>query len=392
MATSIWTELGFKKNPFNIVPDTESNDLIWAGFNSTKLEFEKLMRTCLTTDETKVLINLSRYGGGKTHAAYYFAKHSATYTPAGAIPPLHFVITAPKIGDNAVWDFYVKLIEAMSFTSIKASLRSHRAALGAEDALKELQALAKSEDVGRLIWLLADTDDDIAHFAGDVLMSGKASAPIRRKLRLRRGLESNSDASLVLGTLLNVLARYDGNAGLTKARRVFVWLDEVEALVFYSSRHYRPFTQAIRELIDCTPKYLALVMNFSFAAPREAENLEIVIGEALLDRVTDRIVFEEGSVEESLQYLNDLLSHYRVNKDVEPISFPLSNEAALKLLETAPARSGKPRTPRRINQWCVQAIEAAHAKGAIPATGIDAAFVDNLSFAADDGEGSSSIS
>ncbi len=26
MATSIWTELGFTKNPFNIVPDKETSD------------------------------------------------------------------------------------------------------------------------------------------------------------------------------------------------------------------------------------------------------------------------------------------------------------------------------------------------------------------------------
>ncbi len=186
-------------------------------------------------------------------------------------------------------------------------------------------------------------------------------------------------------------ARYNDERQLAKARRVFVWLDEMEALGFYSSRHYPPFTQVLRELIDCTPQYLALVMNFSFAAPREAENLEIVIGEALLDRVTDRIVFEEGSVEESLQYLNEILMHYRVKKDITPIAFPFSNEAALKLLETAPARSGKPRTPRRINQWCVQAIEAARANGPIPATGIEASFVTNLSLTPDDGEESESI-
>lgn len=389
--SNIWSELGFKKNPFNIVPDTESSDLVWAGFNSTKVEFERVIRSCLASEETKVLLNLSRYGGGKTHAAYYFAKHSNLYLPADAVSPIHLILTAPKLGDNAIWDFYVKLLEAITFKAIIAALRGHRASVGNDRALEQLQSFAKSEDVGRLVWLLADEDEDVAYLAGEVLMSGKATVPVRRRLRLRRGVETTSDASLILSALINILARFDNGAALPKARRVFIWIDEVESLIYYSSRQYRPFTQAIREIIDCTPKHLALVMNFSFAAPREAENLEIVIGEALLDRVTDRIVFEEGTLDESLQYLTDLLAYYRITHGDKPSLFPFSKEAAAQLLESAPARTGKPRTPRRINQWCVQAVEAAHAANAIPATGISADFVTELKLKQEDDESSSSI-
>lgn len=214
-------QLGFKKNPFNIVPDTETNELVWAGFNSTKIEFEKVMKSCLASDETKVLLNLSRYGGGKTHAAYYFAKHSSLYLPEGASPPLHLIPTVPKLGDNAIWEIYIKLIEAISFKAIIASLKGHRASVGQEKALEQLQTFAKSEDVGRLIWLLADEDEDVAYLAGEVLMSGKATVPVRRKLRLRRGIETNSDASLILSALINVLARYKDGADLHPAKTCF---------------------------------------------------------------------------------------------------------------------------------------------------------------------------
>lgn len=383
MQTNLWNELGFKKNPFNIVPDKESGELIWAGFNSKKEEFDRIIRACLGSTEAKVILNLSRYGSGKTHAAYYFAKHSSSYMPSDGILPLHIIITAPKTGENAVWDFYVKLIEAMSFTTIRAALQHHRQTVGDGAALSELQAYAKSEDLGRLVWLLADSDPDVEHAAGEVLMSGKASAPTRKKLRIRRGLDSNSDTSQILSALINTLARYDANGPLAKSRRVFVWLDEMEALVFYSSRHYRPFTQALRELVDCTPQHLALVLNFSFASPREAENLEIVIGEALLDRVTDKIVFEEGSSEESFQYLHDILAHYRISGQ-SPSMFPFTQEAARRLIELAPERTGKPRTARRINQWCQQAVQAAKAANAIPTSGITVDFIEKLGFVQED--------
>ncbi len=93
----------------------------------------------------------------------------------------------------------------MGFKAIEAALRSHRNAVGDKILLEQLQMYAKSEDIGRLIWLLADPNEDIAYMAGEILTSGKASAAARKRLRIRRGLTSNSDAAEILSALFNAI-------------------------------------------------------------------------------------------------------------------------------------------------------------------------------------------
>jgi len=64
-----WNLLGLQRNPFGIIPDIESNKIIWAGFGKTKTKFERILSNSVSSDETKAVLTLSRWGGGKTHAA-----------------------------------------------------------------------------------------------------------------------------------------------------------------------------------------------------------------------------------------------------------------------------------------------------------------------------------
>lgn len=375
-----WNEIGLRRNPFAVVPDKESADLIWAGFSSNKSKFDAILTRCLNSTDSKVILNISRYGGGKTHSAFYYSNSSNLPLPNGVTPPLNLIIVAPKTGEDAPREFFLKLIESIGLTYISDTVKVFRHSSSNEnEALKSLQDWAKSEDLGRIIWLLGDANNDISFGAEQLLLGGNATNVLKNKLRIRRGMSGISDISQVLAAIIRLVSKYTNAEVLVNARRVFIWIDELESLVYYTSKQYRPFTQSLREMIDNSPQSLVLIMNFSFAEPTDVDNLEIIIGEALLDRVTDTYIFEEATIEEAEEYVKQLFLHFRTENYIGSEYYPFSENSLKKLLQKAPSTTEKPLLPRTINRWCNLAIIEAKKQNLLPSE-IDEAFIENISF------------
>src|SRR5690606_278838 len=117
-----------------------------------------------------------------------------------------------------------------------------------KEALSILQAKSNSEDLGRILWLLGDDDDDISFLAEQAVFGSNLSNSDKLKLRVRRGINSNSDKAQLLSCIFSILSSFDEHRKLERGRRIFLWLDELESLIFYTSKQYRPFTQTIREI------------------------------------------------------------------------------------------------------------------------------------------------
>jgi len=376
-----WAKAGLKRNPFSVVPDRESEDLIWAGFQQNKEKFDGIIKRSLNSQESKVILNISRYGGGKTHASFFYAK--VDNLPIDNEPePLQVIVVAPKRGDQAPLEFYLKIIEGLSITYISSAvkqLKIDRDVAG----LRDLQNWTKSEDLGRILWLLADDNEDISFGAEQLLLQGSATSSLKNKLRLRRGMAGMSDISQMLSAIIKLLSQYSDIEKLPALRRIFIWIDELESLIFYTSNQYRPFTQTLRELIDNTPNYLSMVMNFSFAEPTDVQNLEIVIGEALVDRVTDTFIFEEANLEDAKQYVKDLFAKYRLENYNNGEYFPFTESVLVAILTKAPIASERPLLPRTINKWCAYIINKANEIGTLEA-GINMELIEDTTFTEDE--------
>jgi hypothetical protein len=104
-------------------------------------------------------------------------------------------------------------------------------------------------------------------------------------------------------------------------------------------------------------------MNFSFAEPSEIQNIEFVIGSALLDRITEKVIFDEATPEEALHYISDLFQHFRVDGYNESNFFPFDEQALVRIFDLAPRQTGLPLMPRTINKWCLYALKAANNEG-----------------------------
>lgn len=363
---TIWNKIGLKQNPFQITPEKDKKSLTWAGLKSIKLKFDELIINSLTSDNSRVILNMSRWGGGKTHTAIYYS--NIEHFPSIELkytPPVHIFIVTPKEADKAASEFYQKIVESIGITRIAETIkamREHYKKENSEDsALRILQEWCGSEDIGKILYLLGyihqDEKEDI-YFDASTFFFNKPDATSKRKLKVRRGIESTNDKFVTISTLFKIFSAFDESGKLELKRRVFLWLDEIEAFIWYSTRHMAVFSQALRELIDMTPNFLNLIMNFSYADTESISTLDFLIGGALKSRVTEEINFDELSIDEALEYVRELLGYFRTG-DVSQANpyFPFTEDALQLLFENLVNKLKEPLMPRTINNWCRKAIE-----------------------------------
>jgi hypothetical protein len=377
-----WEKLGLRLNPFGIKPEKESKDLIWAGLNETKRKFDALVAESLRSDDTKVILHMTRWGGGKTHTSFYYSNpKNFPEVDFNYTPPLNLLIVTPKEGNIAPNEFYTKIVENIGINYISESIKTMRDDFETDfESLNKIRKICNSEDIGRILWLLGDQDPDISYDASSLFFS-KPTAVLKRKLRVRRGIESTTDKFVVLSTLFKILSLFDGERKLSTPRRIFLWMDEIESLIYYSTRYYKVFSQAIRELIDMTPRHLTLFMNFSFADEESISTLGFIIGKALSDRITEKIIFYELTIDDALEYVSDLLSFFRTDDfDKRKKFHPFDRKALENLFEYLVNKLNEPLMPRTINKWCLKTINQAFEEGYFGKNGIlDENFIAQLS-------------
>ena len=119
----IFDRYKLKDNPFRMIPASEPEKLIWAGFNSVKEAFENRIRRSIGVSSSSLVLNMGEYGSGKTHAAMYFSKSDVlkSLTPEGGKEPLSIRIDFPS-SKNVVYDLYMQVIDKIDFNKIQEQL------------------------------------------------------------------------------------------------------------------------------------------------------------------------------------------------------------------------------------------------------------------------------
>ncbi|RMH14046.1 MAG: hypothetical protein D6698_13205 [Gammaproteobacteria bacterium] len=379
-----WTFALLKQNPFPTTPPRHPEEAVWAGFTRLKKQFDSLFLEALTTSRTQVVLNRGEYGSGKTHAAIYFRRSDRLPAPEGknVRDTWIFYIQTPKEPEQADRLLYRNFIEAVRFGQLRSVVRDIIQELGAQMALEKLQEVVESEVLGKALWLLGhemNHSGQLSMFEQDeaseewqrlleaYFFSQTTKSDLRR-LGLSRGIDSARDRFHLLGGVVQCLIGLAPTNQIEQHRRIILWIDELEDLIYYTTRHYRPFTQGLRELIDRLPAYFTLMMNFTLASPEALQDIETVLGKAILDRVTHNIYFQEPDEEEAIEYVCELLRLYRTEEpDVRdlPVTYPFEEEALRVLLSDLPTR-----TPRDINQKCADVVIQALQRGIISAPGV----------------------
>lgn len=357
-----WKAIGLRENPFAISPPSNPDAAAWADMSALRDEFNRVLREAKGSAPTQVILCRGPVGGGKTHASLYFSSEKNWPEQEPSVQRVHVLrVPTPKEVGKPDRDFYTDVMDTIGAENIRDSVRAAIDMLGREHVLAILRGTVLSPDIAKALVSLGDTDENplVTRY-----FFGKCSATELRKLGLNRNIEKTQDYFRVLaGVILCHIGLADSRT-LSEHTRFCLWLDEMEDFIYFSPAQYRPFGQGLRELVDRLPSFFSLFLNFTLTSPEEYEEIELILGNYLIDRVTQQIFFDEMVKADQLEYVQQLLSFYRhgdfgsMTIAQDNLYYPFEEEALSMLLFEMPRR-----TPRNVNKRCRTALVKAFEEG-----------------------------
>jgi hypothetical protein len=296
-----------------------------------KTQKEQLENTYLNaTAHHNLILNWGPFGAGKTHAAFYFKNQSFLNTEF-----ITLYVKTPLEDSDATQQLLKDIIDEISFTKLKEILKARIAELGESQLFKLINTTIKSEVFAKAIIKLAHSEPKLAEFMYRYVY-GNVTRTELKQFQLPCALNSEVDYLKFLAGIIAALT-----AG--KTTRVVLWIDELENLLYYTSRQFKRLTQSIRTLVD-THENLLVFMNYTLSDGDE-ERLRILIGDALWYRINQKIGFTELSIEESLEYCHDLINYYQIDQSTD--YFPFEKDSLKAILNYTPFL-----IPYEINKKC----------------------------------------
>ena len=357
-----WNLAGLRENPFTINPPTDPKQAIWAGLKELRGEFNRVFWEAKASAPTQVVLCRGPIGGGKTHASLFFSEGENIPEISPSVRNIEVLrVQTPTETRNPARDFYLDVIEQIRLERIGEAVKKNVESVGRDVVERNLRQTMVSGDFVNALLKLFEASP-IYPGAGSPLSAyfvDKCTTTELRKLGLNRNIEKTQDYFRILAGVFRCLTGLSESTDVTEHNRFCLWIDEMENFIYFTPPQYRPFGQGLRELVDRLPYFFTLFMNFTLTAPEEYEEIELILGSYLTDRITRHIFFDEVKDQENmLQYVRELLSHYRPEEKPKTSYFPFTEEA-LKALMSSLQRG----TPRNMNKRCGNALMTAFEKG-----------------------------
>ncbi|MCY3724597.1 MAG: hypothetical protein OXG97_20470 [Candidatus Poribacteria bacterium] len=355
-----WNLACLRENPFAISPPTDPKQTTWAGLKELKGEFKSVFREAKASAPTQVILCRGSIGGGKTHASVFFSSDKNIPETSPSVQNIEVLrVQTPTETGNPAKDFYLDVMEQIGLERIGEAVNKTVKSVGRNVVEQNLrQTMVSGDFVKALLDLGSSPIDGGAGSWLNAYFLGKCTTTELRKLRLNRNIEKTQDYFRVLAGVFRCFTGLSDSTDVTDHNRFCLWIDEMENFIYFTPPQYRPFGQGLRELVDRLPYFFTLFMNFTLTAPEEYEEIELILGGYLTDRITRQIFFHEvKDQEELLQYVRELLAHYRTEGKPKPPYFPFTEDALRALLSNL--QRG---TPRDVNKRCRNALMRAFEK------------------------------
>lgn len=356
-----WNLVFLKKNPFDLIPPTDSEQIVWAGMKQVKQRFDEIFEVAFSDSTTQVVLNQGPWGGGKTHASLYFENKKNLPQTLTDTDKEHFFpisVCVPKEPGKPAEDFYTDILDTIGMRQIHRIIKNAIGNLSENETLDLLQKVLGSEELARAFWLFGteDTNESQA-LLRSYFLEGVTRTELR-KLGIARNITKSQDRFRVLAGVLQCVIGIDQRRESFLPTRVCLWIDEIEDLLYLSSSQFRIVSQGLRDMVDRLPNHFTLFLNMTLSDPEEYEDLETILGGALLNRITDFIYFPELELNKAVEYVTELINNtlYRDENFPEnlPQTYPFEATALEMLLDGL-----EKKTPRDINKRCRNAINFA---------------------------------
>lgn len=341
-------DLNLGYNPFqDITPSNSTKPLIWADMENVKAKIERSYNETLQNDSKQMVLNWGPYGGGKTFSAYYFRNK---YNSVPSVT--HIYLRCPKEGGKATDELFKGIIDDLSFDRLCQQVTQLLSSFGNEEKLIEYLIPKASKEYAKAICLLASQDSTVLELMNRFLYSGLTKSELK-KLGLAKDIQTDTDSVKFLSGLLSCFAsdspKFEG--------KVIIWLDEMEDLIYFPPKFYKAFSQILRDLFDSISTNFLIVFNFTLAEGEDT-TIELILGGAIWSRITRKIRFQQFTLDNATNYINQLLEHAKITKKIPK---PFDDEIIERILNLIPINT---LTPREINKYFNSFINFIREEGA----------------------------
>lgn len=301
------TDYNLQENPFRIGPPLKANDIIWAGFGTLKSQIEQRIKIGIQTTPSKIILNWGRYGSGKTHAANYFTRKNRIdeiRNELGAQPVKAIKISLPRTGNDPVQAFFRSFLGQVSLKNILNDIKLVVDRVTLDETINLIRAVSSDSVISTVFEKFARglNDFELAQMEG--YLFGDTTRSTLSKLGLPAGLKDDEQVVNFLSTYINVITQDS-----TPYSLLVLWVDEFEDIDTLNKISQDRVTTFLRQLFDKSPNKFCLFLNFTPKTFYNIEDLSITLGEALSTRARLRITFEEPSVQEAKNYIDELMNN-----------------------------------------------------------------------------------
>lgn len=321
-------------NPFEGLTPTPDGNLYWAGMSEQREAISGSYEEAFSFDPRKVVLNWGPFGGGKTHAAYFFEKYPPNAIEKDSL--FHVYVRTPQEGKGANISIIKNIFDSLTLRKVKKELSSRLKELGEDNLFQIIYDRTKSEAFADAI-VFFSKDINPVKLLQRFVFDGLSSSELKR-LNLPRSLKSDDDYISFLAGIIVALT-----SGSQKKRFV-LWIDEMENMVYYSSQQFKVLSQMLRDLVDRVNERMLVFLNFTLSE-NEEDTVRLLMGDALWDRINKKIRFSNLTRREAIIYCKDAIKEAQVKK--QKGLWPFTLEAIELVIDTIPEIS---LTPREINR------------------------------------------
>lgn len=301
--------LGLTSNPFRLTPPLNPDDIKWAGMSKVKGELEKRMIMSMRMDPSRIVINWGSYGSGKTHASLYFSKTNRIHelTQQFSVNAAKsFKVTLPRTSNNIVQEFLRSFLGQYSLENIRDDFKNLIELLGQDKVVELITVFSDDSVIKDVVTNIAiDSKDNQIFETLKKYIFGDSTKGTLADLGLPYGLDNDEQIANLLATIISCLT-YEKKLYSS----FFIWLDEFEDIDTVKKNLADRFTTFLRQFIDKTPNNFTLFVNFTQKAFMHIEDLSVYLGEALASRARTKVDFENPTIEEAIDYVQQLCKFY----------------------------------------------------------------------------------
>ena len=323
--------LNLKKNPFEDLTPNIGEPLIWAGLQTQKEDITNVYKSAFASQAKRLILNWGPIGGGKTHAAYYFGNNIIEGIEKDKCS--HIYIRLP-LEQDPIRTFVVRIVEYLLTNNLSDSIHNLIVSKDKKSLESEISKYTtESSTISTFLSLFSYNSPEIIK----LYINNTITSTQRTKYGIIKPLKTDEDCIAFLTVLLVTLS-------LEEDKRIFLWIDEMENMIFYPSKKMTIFAQMLREVTDAVSRRMVTFLNFTLSETDE-DTVKLLIGSFLWARITKKVRFKDLDRTEAKLYTTDLINSAIIDKN--KINSPFSKEIIEKVVENIPFTD---LIPREINR------------------------------------------